>query len=59
MGGVIGVFIAAYIFNSMPMNMIKVLCIFVIYYTSYDMLKKVFKVDFKNKLKKINIDTNI
>ena len=41
-GGVIGVFAAAYIFNAMPMNMIKVLCVFVIYYTSYGMLKKVF-----------------
>nr|WP_300282885.1 sulfite exporter TauE/SafE family protein [Peptacetobacter sp.] len=55
-GGVIGVFIAAYIFNSMPMNMIKVLCIFVIYYTSYDMLKKVFKGSLENKLKEVNID---
>lgn len=39
-GGVFGVFVAAYIFNSMPMDMVKVLCVFIIYYTSYGMLKK-------------------
>ena len=48
-GGVVGVFAAAYIFNSMPMNMIKVLCVFVIYYTSYGMLKKALKRE-ENKL---------
>lgn len=42
-GGVVGVFAAAYVFNSMPMNMVKVLCVFVIYYTSYGMLKKALK----------------
>lgn len=42
-GGVFGVFVAAYIFNSMPMDMIKVLCVFIIYYTSYGMLKKALK----------------
>lgn len=48
-GGVVGVFVAAYIFNSMPMNMVKVLCVFVIYYTSYGMLKKALKRE-ENKL---------
>ena len=48
-GGVVGVFAAAYIFNSMPMNMVKVLCVFVIYYTSYGMLKKALKRE-ENKL---------
>ena len=42
-GGVVGVFAAAHVFNSMPMNMVKVLCVFVIYYTSYGMLKKALK----------------
>jgi len=48
-GGIVGVFAAAYIFNSMPMNMVKVLCVFVIYYTSYGMLKKALKRE-ENKL---------
>ena len=48
-GGVVGVFAAAYIFNAMPMNMVKVLCVFVIYYTSYGMLKKALKRE-ENKL---------
>lgn len=39
-GGVIGVIIAATVFSYMPMNAIKVLCVFVIYYTSVSMIKK-------------------
>ena len=51
-GGVVGVFAAAYIFNAMPMNMVKVLCVFVIYYTSYGMLKKAFNRE-KTKLAEV------
>ena len=51
-GGVVGVFAAAYIFNAMPINMVKVLCVFVIYYTSYGMLKKAFNRE-KTKLAEV------
>ncbi len=40
-GGVIGVFIAAFLVKSLPMDILKVLVIFVILYTSVTMLKPV------------------
>lgn len=40
-GGVLGVFVAYYIVKSLPMNVLKVLVIIVILYTSYTMLKPV------------------
>ncbi|MED9947724.1 MAG: sulfite exporter TauE/SafE family protein [Peptacetobacter hiranonis] len=40
-GGVIGVFIAAYLVKSLPMDILKVLVIIVILYTSFTMLKPV------------------
>lgn len=38
-GGVIGVFIAAYLVKSLPMDILKILVILVIFYTSFTMLK--------------------
>ena len=42
LGGIIGVFIAAFLVKSLPLNILKWLVIFVIAYTSITMLKKAF-----------------
>lgn len=42
LGGIIGVFIAAFLVKSLPLNVLKWLVIFVIAYTSITMLKKAF-----------------
>ncbi len=47
LGGVVGVFIAAFIVKSMPMNILKWLVIVVIAYTSVAMLKKAFNTEKK------------
>ena len=49
LGGIIGVFIAAFLVKSLPLNVLKWLVIFVIAYTSITMLKKAFLSKKQNK----------